>query len=200
MGNAIVSPGTSLHTVNPKSGPLGIQTLADRATAEPLVLEMIVQGQKAGYDAFVLACFDDIALDAARKQVKQPVVGTFQAGINVARTIGQRFSIVTTYDGAVATIEKLIETYGVSDIAKVRAAGISVADAANPGTGNDDLAKAFDASIRLDKAEAILLGSGGLAGRAASLSQQFRVPVIDGTAAAIKLAESALLTPGVCPD
>lgn len=196
LGNAIISPGTSLYVTNPVRGPFGIETAAERAAAEPNVIEMIQEGENAGYDAFVLACFDDIGLDAARKLVSCPVVGTFEAGIGVARTLAQRFSIVTTYTGAIKTIDKLIDQYGVSDIAKVRAAGISVADASNPNNGNDDLAEAFEQSINIDKAEAILLGSGGLTGRATSLSTQFRIPVIDGTAAAIKLAESALLVSG----
>ncbi len=189
---SVVSPGTRIRAVNPPSGPFGIESPADRALAEPSVIELIREGAGQGFEAFVLACFDDIALAAARDLVDAPVVGSCEAGIGVTRTLARRFSVVTTFAGAIPTVEGLLQRYAVSDIATVRAAGISVAQAARGDDGDQDVAAAFRAAIDTDRAGAILLGSGGLAGRAGSLSRRFRVPVIDATAAAVKLAESAL--------
>jgi allantoin racemase len=194
VGESVVSPGTEIHAVNPEQGPFGIESAEDRAEAEPQVISMIREGSKKGFDAFVLACFDDIGLGVARGLVRGPVVGSCEAGIGVAQTLARRFSVITTFANAVPTIRGLMRRYGVMDITTVRAAGISVAEAAANGDGdNRDLLDAVRNAMEIDKAEAILLGSGGLTGRARSLSRQFGIPVIDGTAAAIKLAESALV-------
>jgi allantoin racemase len=45
-------------------------------------------------------------------------------------------------------------------------------------------------ALRDDRAEAIVLGCAGMADLAASLSAEHGVPVIDGVAAAVKLAEA----------
>ena len=46
------------------------------------------------------------------------------------------------------------------------------------------------AAVEQDRAEAVLLGCAGMTDLAASLSEEFGVPVIDGVAAALKLAEA----------
>ena len=194
VGESVVSPCTEICTVNPEKGPFGIESAADRAAAVPNIISMIQEGSKNGFGAFVLACFDDFGLGPARGLIKGPVVGSCEAGIGIAQTLARRFAIITTFASAVPTIRGLMGRYGVLDMATVRAAGISVAEAAaNGNDDNRDLADAVRSAIEIDKAEAILLGSGGLTGRAGSLSRQFGIPVIDGTAAAIKLAESALV-------
>ena len=48
------------------------------------------------HDAYVTACFDDLALQALRARMPEPVVGTCEAGIDAARTLTPRFVIVTT--------------------------------------------------------------------------------------------------------
>lgn len=192
VADKIVSPGTEIHTVNPENGPFGIETSEERAEAEQHVLSIIRHGIDKGFCAFVLACFDDIGLVEARGLANGPVVGSCEAGIGISRTIANRFSIVTTYNSAIPTINLLMKRYGILDIARVQAAGISVAEAATNSEDNQDLAVALHKAIEIDKAESILLGSGGLTGRADSISKQFGIPVVDGTAAAIKFAESAL--------
>lgn len=192
VANSVVTPGTEIHAVNPERGPFGIESAADRAEAEPNIIALIKEGERRGYQAFVLACFDDIGLHEARGLVRGPVVGLCEAGFSATRTLARRFAVVTTFAGAVATIEELMRHYGVIDMATVRAAGISVAEAAGNNAGERKLVAAAQLAMENDKAEAILLGSGGLAGQARLLSRNVGIPVIDSTAAAIKLAESIL--------
>jgi allantoin racemase len=45
-------------------------------------------------------------------------------------------------------------------------------------------------AVRNDRAEAIVLGCAGMAALAARLSRDLDVPVVDGVAAAVKLAEA----------
>ncbi|MEO8883208.1 MAG: aspartate/glutamate racemase family protein, partial [Devosia sp.] len=52
------------------------------------------------------------------------------------------------------------------------------------------ISREIDRAIQEDHAEAIVLGCAGMADLAAELSRQHGLPVIDGVAAAVKLAES----------
>lgn len=193
----LVTPDVSIDVVNPEEGPISIETPADRALAEPKVIEIVRRASDAGVQGFVLACFDDIGVAAARRLAPGPVVDACEAGIAAARCLVDRFSIVTTVAPAVARIEQLAARYGAATICSVRAAGIGVAAAAS-GAGEEKLNEAIADAIKDDGAEAIVLGSGGLSGQADALSRRFGVPVIDGVAAAIafctailKLASSA---------
>lgn len=190
VADAIVGPRTSVTVVNPIKGPFSIETPEDRDAAVPEVLDLVGTTLHHLPDACVFACFDDIALFETRAMTRIPVVGTCEAGIAATRTIADRFSILTTVHSAVPGIHRLLARYGAADICTVRAAGIGVAEAAGQ---SDDAEKrilvTIEQAIERDGAQAILLGSGGLTGMAAKLERQFSIPVIDGVAAAIKMAE-----------
>jgi allantoin racemase len=187
---AVVSSTTSVTVVNPNTGPFSIETAEHRALAAPQVVSLVGQNRAHRYDAYVLGCFDDIGLFEARALAGVPVVGTCEAGIAAARTMARRFAIITTVHAAVPGIHDLLARYGAADICTVRAAGIGVADAAGNGEAAERrILAAIDQAIHEDGAEAILLGSGGLAGKAPLLRPQVPIPVIDGIQAAVTMAE-----------
>lgn len=190
VAEAIVTSGTSVTVVNPAKGPFSIETMEHRDAAVPQVLDLVHRTLDHRYDAYVFACFDDIALFETRAMTGVPVVGTCEAGIAAARTMAARFSIITTVHSAVPGIHRLLARYGAADICTVRAAGIGVAAAAGEDSDTERrILSAVREAVDQDGAKAILLGSGGLTGRANDLEQQFGIPVIDGVAAAIKMAE-----------
>lgn len=176
---------------NPQAGPLSIETGADRAAAEPRVIEIVRQACLGDTRGFVLACFDDIGQAEARHLASGPVINACEAGIIAARCLTERFAIVTTVESAVARIETLAERYAAGSGCTVRAAGIGVADAAS-GAGAERLHAVIAKALERDGAKAIVLGSGGLAGQAERLSRHFGVTVIDGVNAAISICQSLL--------
>ncbi len=181
------SDGVALTVVNPEHGPLAIESLPERDAAEVQVERLI--RANPGFDAYVMACFDDIALDTARQLVGVPVVGTCEAGIRAALAVSPRVGVVTTVHAAVPGIQELIARYGGGAGCSVRAAGIGVAAAAIAESEVLDriVATARDA-IELDGAQAILLASGGLTGHAEAVERGCGVPVLDGVACAIAWA------------
>lgn len=186
----VVDPATSVTVVNPATGPFSIETAEHRAMAVPQVISLVSRTLPQRYDAYVLGCFDDIGLFESRALARVPVVGTCEAGIAAARTIARRFSVITTVHSAVPGIRALLERYGAADICTVRAAGIGVAAAADGnGEAVQRILAAIRAAVEEDGAEAVLLGSGGLAGQAPQLRLSVPVPVIDGVQAAVKMAE-----------
>jgi allantoin racemase len=186
----LLSPSTQAEVLNPEGSPLSIETLNDRKVAEPLAIDLLAANR--GYDAYIMACFDDIAVAGARHFLGAPIVCAAEAAVSVARLFAPRFTIVTTVAGMVPGINALVKSLGAERLCTVRAAGIGVASAAS---GGREIDQRLDECIRdarnFDGAGAIVMGSGGLTGRAATLMERHGIPVIDSIAAAISMGELA---------
>ncbi|MBV8795090.1 MAG: aspartate/glutamate racemase family protein, partial [Hyphomicrobiales bacterium] len=61
---AAASPGVEVSAVNPDFGPVSIEGYFDEVFSVPGLIEEI--GKASDADAFVIACFDDTGLEAAR--------------------------------------------------------------------------------------------------------------------------------------
>ncbi|MEM7693682.1 MAG: aspartate/glutamate racemase family protein [Pseudomonadota bacterium] len=182
------SPGTTIRASNPEATPKSIEGHADEAVSTPHVLAMIEADVAA--DAFILACFDDPGLHAAREITKAPVIGIAEAAMTVAATLARRFSIVTTLPRAVPIIEDLVADYGHSArCRRVRSANIPVL-ALEEGGASAAVRAEVGAAITQDGADAVVLGCAGMADLAGALTTQMGVPVIDGVVAATRLAEA----------
>ncbi|MEP7239962.1 MAG: aspartate/glutamate racemase family protein [Devosia sp.] len=189
---AVAAPDTTILAVNPSDGPASIEGYYDEVFAIPgLIAEM----QKAGaVDATIIACFDDTGLDAARSFSPAPVIGIGEAAFHLASLIAGKFSVVTTLARSVPAIEHNLVRYGLaSRCARVRAADVAVLELEIPGSAaRGRIAREIDRAIDQDNAEAIVLGCAGMADLASELTRQHGIPVVDGVAAAIKLAESLI--------
>ena len=186
----VASVGTEIIAVNPKDGPPSIEGYFDEVFVVPGMLAEMTKSK--GIDAYVIACFDDTGLDAARCATDVPVLGIGEAAFHFASLISGKFSVVTTLARSVPAIEHNLVKYGLaSRCAKVRASDVAVLDLELPGSDarrkiSDEIAKA----IAEDKAEAIVLGCAGMTDLASDLARDHGVPVLDGVACAVKLAES----------
>lgn len=187
---SVLPADVTARVIQPKAAPPAIQTLADRRIAEPLALDLLAA--HADHDAYVMACFDDIALDQARRFLKVPVVGAVEASVAMARLFARRFAVVTTVEGAVPGICSVLQCLGAAEQCSVRAAGIGGAQAADGGAAiAAQLDRAIERARNIDGAHAIILGSAGLTGRAAELTIRHRIVVIE-VEAAVRLAVAAI--------
>lgn len=189
---AVAAEGTEIRAVSPAMGPVSIEGYYDEAFCVPGLLEEIGNAEALGFDGHVIACFDDPGLDAARQLARGPVVGIAEAAMHVATLVAGSFTIVTTLARAVPTMEHLARKYGFAHhCRKVRAAEFPVLALEEPGSGARELLRAEIArAVAEDRCEAILLGCAGMADLNAALEAEFRLPVIDGVAAATKLVEA----------
>jgi allantoin racemase len=187
----VARPGTSIRAVASACGPASIEGFYDDAFAVPGLLARIAEGETEGADAHVIACFDDTGLDAARSLASAPVVGIGEAAFHLASLVCHRFAVVTTLARSIPVIEHNLVRYGLDvRCARVRAADIPVLALDDPSSNArarvaGEIARALDE----DGADAIVLGCSGMADLAASLAAEFAVPVVEGVAAAVVLAE-----------
>lgn len=183
---------TIIDAVQPDSGPVSIESHFDEVVAAVGVAEQIMAGESLGTDAYVIACFGDPGLMSARELTRAPVIGIAEAAFHLASLIATRFSVVTTLARTGIIAEHLLMQYGFSHhCRKVRAAEIPVLDLERDADGS--LARIIDECQRA-KAEdgigAIVLGCGGMADLACTISRAVGLPVVEGVTAAVKLAES----------
>src|SRR4051794_32159921 len=189
---AVAASGTEIIAVNPADGPVSIEGYYDEAFSVPGLLAEIAKGEARGVSAHIVACFDDTGLEAARSLAKAPVIGIGEAAFHLASMLGHRFVVVTTLSRSIAAIETNLMKYGLaSRCAKVRACEVPVLSLDDPSSGASGLISAeIERAKAEDSAEAIVLGCAGMADLAARLSAKHGLPVIDGVASAVKLAEA----------
>ena len=196
VARAAARPDTEIVATNPDDGPVSIQGYLDVATCVPGLLAEVAQHPDA--DAVLVACFDDTGVDALRCVVDGPVIGIGEAAYHAASMVSAKFGVVTTLSRSVPGLEANLARYGLErKCAGVRATDIEVLDleAGDPATTEkirDEIRKAMTE----DQAEAIVLGCAGMADLMIKLSIEFRIPIIDGVACGVAMAE-ALVSAGL---
>jgi len=183
---------TEIIAVSPKMGPASIESFYDEYLSIPGVLEEVKKGEEEGVDAYVIACYGDPGLQAAREVTTAPVVGIAEASMYMASILAARFSVVTVLPRIKTMIEELVESYGMEKrVVNVRTTPMGVLDfEAYPEKGMEMLRQESRRAIEEDHAEAILLGCAGMAEFADDLEKELGVPVIDGVVAGVKFAEA----------
>ena len=68
---SIVADGTEIVAANPDIGAASIESHYDEALAIPGLLDEIRRGEEEGCDGFIIACFGDPGLLAAREIARQ---------------------------------------------------------------------------------------------------------------------------------
>ena len=189
---AVASPGTEIVAVDPGDGPVSIEGYVDEAFAVPGMLRAVRDGERGRVDAHVIACFDDTGLDAARTLADAPVIGIGEAAFHLASLIAGRFSVVTTLSRSIPAIEHNLVRYGlITRCARVRASEVPVLALEEPGSGAEATISAeIGRAMAEDRADAIVLGCAGMAALAGRLSDRHGLPVLDGVACAVRLAET----------
>jgi allantoin racemase len=184
-------PGTRLRAVSGAFGPRYIASRVGYAIAGHAAVDALAN-DKGDKDAVVLACFGDPGLAALKEIARVPVVGMADASILQACAIGQRFSIVTGGERWQSMLEEFVAGHGLaSRLASVRTVAPTGADIArNPKAAMALLAKGCQDCVREDGADVVILGGAGLAGLAARLKRVVDVPLLDGVACAISMAEA----------
>ncbi|QIG46678.1 aspartate/glutamate racemase family protein [Nordella sp. HKS 07] len=187
---AVAAPGTEIVAVTSGAGAVSIEGHYDEAMSIVGLIDAINQDPKA--DAYVIACFGDPGLLAAREIALGPVLGIAEAAMHVASFLATGFSVVTTLERTRVIAEHLVRNYGMEHhCRKVRATNIPVLELENPASEARALIlRECERAISEDKSGAIVLGCAGMADLVRHLEKKLGVPVIDGVAAAVKFAEA----------
>jgi allantoin racemase len=183
---AFLGKQITLDAVTVQSGPASIEGHYDGALAAVGVLEALAADPHA--DGYIIACFDDTALEAARCAVSAPVVGIGEAAFHIASLLAHRFAVVTTLSRSVPVIENNLERYGMAARCRgVFATDIPVLELESDSPAAEERIAEQILLARSRKAEAIVLGCAGMVEMKARLEEKCGLPIIDGVTAAAGL-------------
>jgi len=189
--SVVASSGTIVHALNPSGTPLSIEGNYDAAMSLQGVLEEVRKGETEGYDGFVIACFDDVGVDACREIATGPVIGICEAAMHAASMLAPSFSVVTTLARSVSHIRNLAIQYGFErKCCGVHAVNIPVLDLDKDETVRYQIRDSILRSVREDGSEAVILGCAGMTDLTGWLTEETKIPVIDGVAVAVRMVEA----------
>jgi allantoin racemase len=181
---------TEIEVTCPSWGPRSIEGHYEEEVAAVATLE-VVRERAADFDAVVIACYGDPALYAAREISPVPVVGIAEASMLMACTIAHAFSIVTVLPRVEPLLKDTVRRNGLeARCASIRTTPLTVLDCErDPSAAQREIVQAAKAAVAEDGAEAICLGCAGMGPLDKAVEAEVGVPVLDGVACAVKLAE-----------
>jgi allantoin racemase len=140
----------------------------------------------------VIACYGDPALAACREIAAVPVIGTAEASSHMASLVAYKWSIVTVLPRIKPLLEDVVLRNGMqSRCASIRCTPLTVLEIEQDiDRIKRMMVEEGRQAVTNDGAEAILLGCAGLGTIDKWMQQQLGVPVFDGVACAVKLAEA----------
>jgi allantoin racemase len=120
---------TKVHVSFIEKGTASIESMYDEYLAAPGILEKVKDAQEKKFDAIIIDCMGDPAVDAARELVNIPVIGPCQASMAFASSIGEKFSVVTVLNRVIPMLNRLAKVYGYTEkLASVKSIEIPVLD------------------------------------------------------------------------
>jgi len=189
---SVVDPSTEIIAITNAHGPASIESHYDEALAVPGLLAEIAAAEADGVDGFVIACFGDPGLEAAREVASGPVIGIAEAGFHLATMLGRSFSVVTTLARTMGQAEHLVQRYGFAGHCRsIYACEVPVLELDDPASDARKLVVDYcRRAVEHDEADSVVLGCAGMADFCHDVSEQVGVPVIDGVSAGAVLVES----------
>ncbi|GAB2974674.1 aspartate/glutamate racemase family protein [Amycolatopsis acidiphila] len=186
---AAAGPGTEILARTPSWGPESAEGWLDSFLSAAAVLDLLRTTEEE-FDAVVLAGFGEHGREGARELLDVPVVDITEAAAHLACLLGRRYGVVTTLDRTCGLIEDSLHAAGVGEhCVDVVGSGLGVLDLADELRTASALVTAAR-RVRDRGAEVLVLGCAGMTGLDRRISAELGIPVIDGVAAAVRLAES----------
>lgn len=176
------------HTL--ADAPFGIESDADVADVAPKVVAFVKATEA---DAYVVACFSDPGLDAARAATDKPVFGIAESAYCTALVLGRRFGVISLGPSSIARHKAMIDRLGLtSRLAGDRSVDMSVAEAADPHSAFVAVESTGRALRESDGADVLILGCAGMGAHRSRLQEGIGCTVVDPVQAAVADAIAAL--------
>ena len=184
--------GPIIRSVTNVDGPSGIESQQDADTAALQVVDIIKRNNSA--DAFVIACFSDPGIYAAREVTNKPVFGIAESGILTALSLGYSFGILAILDTSVPRHIRYIRSLGLEKrLAGDLAIGLGVAELSDEKKTFHRLQEVGRKLRDNSGASVLILGCAGMARYRLGLQESLGMAVVDPSQAAVSMAVSAVL-------
>ncbi|MBH68949.1 MAG: Asp/Glu racemase [Rhodospirillaceae bacterium] len=181
-----------IESITNSGGPPGIECQQDADGVAIQIVNLIKKHEKRA-NAFVVACFSDPGIYAAREVTKKPVFGIAESSILTALSLGDRFGIIAILERSIPRHLRYIRSLGLeARLAGDLAIGVGVTALNNEV---DTFARMEDVGKELRDergASVLIMGCAGMASYRLRLQDRLGVMVIDPSQAAVSMAVSAI--------
>ncbi|MGI4860092.1 MAG: aspartate/glutamate racemase family protein [Janthinobacterium lividum] len=184
IARAVGAPGPSDARVNfvcatLAEAPPGIVTQGDADLAATLVAAY-VRAHAHEADGFIIGCYSDPGLFAARELTDKPVTGIGEACLKHAASISDNVGVVAVSSPGIARHWRMYRMLGLAHtICGERAIDLAVADSGDEQKALGRLIDVAGALRDLDGAKAIVLGCAGMADLRGKVENAVGIPVLD---------------------
>ena len=182
-------PKIICHTLH--GAPLAIESENDAAAVVAPLCDLIRREDNTA-SAFVVACFSDPGLYAAREITRRPVFGIAQSALTVALNLGERVGLIHNFDSDLAGSKRYARGLGIeSRIVGDRGLNVGVTELSDESKVSGRMMKAGRALKNEEGADVLVFGCAGMTRYRQALESELDVPVIDPTLVATGLALTA---------
>ena len=122
LGARFAAPGTTVDARSPATGTPSIESHVEEAIGAMGIIEQVAIGDSEGVDGYVIACFGDTGLAAAREMTRAPVVGMTEAAFFAASMVAARFSVITLPPRTRIHTERVLRETGMASMPDLLAA------------------------------------------------------------------------------
>jgi allantoin racemase len=183
------SPGVTVET---RDGNFNgaIESMYDEYIYIPGMLETVRSIEQEGFDAAILGCFGDPAMDGARELVRMPVIGLAETSFHVVSTLADTFAIITATPDLTRHMRRLAERYhldkhlvGIGDI------GCPIMEIRRDPEAQYPHLLEIGRRMVENGADALVLGCGSMSFFAERLQTDLDVPCINPLRVALRMGE-----------
>lgn len=174
------------------TGVNNLEYMAYEILIMPKILDKIRELKELRYDAVMVGCFYNPAVDAAKELFEDIIItGAGEAAILTACKLGKRFSIIAARKKHFPRMREEVEKVGVMKrLASLRSLEIRVTDLqADHDQLKRRMSEEIEGALCEDGAEVIVLGCTAETGQYRALQEAFQAPVIDPVIAALRHVE-----------
>jgi len=191
QARTVAAPGTEIIELTPRFGAESCEGNFDSYLAAIGVMDRVLSYPDP-FDAVIQAGYGEHGREGLQELLDEPVVDITEAAASTAMFLGHKYSVITTLDRTVPLIEDRLKLAGLdARCASVRASGLGVLELEeDPARAVATIVEQAARAVAEEKAEVIVLGCGGMAGLDEQIRKRTGVPVVDGVAAAVTIAES----------
>ncbi len=176
--------GPTVHCLTLAEGPPGIETQQHIDGVVAPLCDLVAR-EEALADAFVIACFSDPGLDAARRRTVKPVIGCAESAFLTALMLGRRFGVIAILPESAERHRRYVRRLGLeSHFAASLPVGLGVTALEGDGVA-ERLADVGRSLIADHGADVLILGCAGMARHREDLAAALGVPIIDPTQAGV---------------
>lgn len=180
--------GPSIECITLEDGPPGVETQMDVESVVAPVCEL-VRGRNDEAGAFVIGCYSDPGLYAAREVASAPVFGIAESAMATALTRGDRFGVISILPGSIPRHVRQVRAMGLETrFAGDIAVGFGVTELGDDGEVGERMEETGRRLRDERGADVLILGCTGMARFQRPLEEALGLPVIEPTRAAVALA------------